>query len=561
MTKGTRRGLKGRLEAASSGAIMIQGTCSDAGKSTLVAGLCRIALQRGFKVAPFKPQNMSNNAAACSEGGEIGRAQAMQAKAAGIAPSVDMNPVLLKPQSDRTSQVVLQGKALTTLQAADYMRTRAGLLERVMESFERLRRAFDLVIVEGAGSAAEINLRTGDIANMGFARRARLPVCLLGDIDRGGVIAAVVGTRKVLDPADAALITRFAINRFRGDPALFDEGVREMERRTGWPCAGVIPWLDAARRLPQEDAVIDEAIAYPGASDRGSIPVPKRSCRDRVRIAVPLLSRIANFDDFDPLRLEPAVDFAFVPPGRPLPRHADVVILPGTKSTIGDLAFLRAQGWDHDLIAHARSGGRVLGLCGGYQMLGRRVCDPEGIDGSPGEVQGLGLLDIETVMGAEKSVCQVVGKCARSGVILRAYEIHVGVASGPDTRRPFARLMLGLARGGRGRRQSKAQVADRPEGAVSADGRIEGTHLHGLFAGDTFRSSWLSRVGSAALSSLAWEAQMESALDALAAHIERSLDVDALFDDAFGVHPARCGPQSIPASETIEEAIEETIEK
>ena len=535
MTRGSRRGLKRGSGAISSGAVMIQGTCSDAGKSTLVAGLCRIALQRGLKVAPFKPQNMSNNAAACSEGGEIGRAQATQAKAAGIAPSVDMNPVLLKPQSDRTSQVVLQGKALTTLQAADYMRTRGGLLEPVMESFERLRRRFDLVIVEGAGSAAEINLRAGDIANMGFARRARIPVCLLGDIDRGGVIAAVVGTRAVLDPEDAALITRFVINRFRGDPALFDEGVREMERRTGWPCAGVIPWIDAARRLPQEDAVISEAIASGCASNRVPITTPKRSCRDRIRIVAPLLSRIANFDDFDPLRSEPAVDFAFVPPGRPLPRHVDVVILPGTKSTLGDLAFLRTQGWDHDLIAHARSGGRVLGLCGGYQMLGRRVRDPEGVDGSPGEAEGLGLLDIETVMGAEKSVCQVVGKCARSGVILRAYEIHVGATSGPDTLRPFARLTPGRGQGDRRPGQSKALVVDRPEGAVSADGRIEGTHLHGLFVGDTFRSSWLSRVGSAAVSSLAWEARMESALDALAAHIERSLDVDALFDDAWNM--------------------------
>ncbi|MBF2758709.1 MAG: cobyric acid synthase [Ectothiorhodospiraceae bacterium AqS1] len=532
---------------------MIQGTCSDAGKSTLVAGLCRIALQRGLKVAPFKPQNMSNNAAVCPEGGEIGRAQAMQAKAAGIAPSVDMNPVLLKPQSDRISQVVLQGRALTALQAADYMRTREGLLEPVMESFERLRRRFDLVIVEGAGSASEINLRAGDIANMGFARRARIPVCLLGDIDRGGVIAAVVGTKEVLDAEDAALITRFAINRFRGDPALFDDGVLEMERRTGWPCAGVIPWIDAARRLPQEDAVIFEAID--GSAGIDPIPHPKRAGRDRIRIVVPLLSRIANFDDFDPLRSEPAVDFAFIPPGRPLPRQADVVILPGTKSTIGDLAFLRAQGWDHDLIAHARSGGRVLGLCGGYQMLGRRVRDPQGVDGSPGEAKGLGLLDIETVMGEEKSVCQVVGKCARSGVILRAYEIHVGSATGPDTRRPFARLIPGRTGVEGGRRHCRAQVEERPEGAVSADGRIEGTHLHGLFAGDTFRAAWLSRVGSAALSSLAWEAQMESALDALAAHIERSLDVDALFDDAFSAPLAGCEGRSNAASRAVEEAL------
>ncbi len=518
---------------------MIQGTCSDAGKSTLVAGLCRLALQRGLKVAPFKPQNMSNNAAACGDGKEIGRAQAMQAKAAGIAPSVDMNPVLLKPQSDRVSQVVVQGKALTTLQAAQYMQARERLLEPVMESFERLRRQFDLVIVEGAGSAAETNLRAGDIANMGFARRAQVPVCLLGDIDRGGVIAALVGTREVLDPEDAALITRFAVNRFRGDPALFDAGVREIEARTGWPCAGVIPWLEAARRLPQEDAVILEAGASPCA-DQGDRAVFERSSGERLRIVAPLFSRIANFDDFDPLRMEPAVDFAFVPPGRPLPRNADVVILPGTKSTLGELAFMRTQGWDHDLIAHARSGGRVLGLCGGYQMLGRRVCDPDGVDGAPGEAPGLGLLDIETTMGAEKSVGQVVGKCARSGAILRAYEIHVGATVGPDTLRPFARLMPLRERDSRGRCSSKMLVADRPEGAVSADGLIEGTYMHGLFAGDAFRTNWLSRSGKGVSSAFAWEAQVESALDALAAHIERSFDVDALLDDAYRARLARC---------------------
>ena len=284
------------------GALMIQGTGSDVGKSTIVAGLCRVARRRGLSVAPFKPQNMSNNAAACPGGGEIGRAQALQARAAGIAPTVDMNPVLLKPQSDRTSQVVVHGRAVSTLEAADYLARRDRLLAPVLESFERLAGAFDLVIVEGAGSAAETNLRERDIANMGFARRAGVPVCLLADIDRGGVIAAVVGTRAVLAPADAAMVTSFAINKFRGDPALFDDGVRDIERRTGWPCRGVIPWLDAARRLPAEDAVV---LDRPGAGPAGA-------AGRRVRIVAPRLSRIANFDDVDPLRMEPAVDFAFV---------------------------------------------------------------------------------------------------------------------------------------------------------------------------------------------------------------------------------------------------------
>ena len=333
---------------------------------------------------------MSNNAAACPGGGEIGRAQALQARAAGLEPTVDMNPVLLKPQSDRTSQVVVHGRAVSTLAGADYLARRDRLLAPVLESFERLAGAFDLVLVEGAGSAAETNLRERDIANMGFARRAGVPVCLLADIDRGGVIASVVGTRAVLDRADAAMITSFAINKLRGDPALFDDGVREIERHTGWPCRGVIPWLEPARRLPPEDAVVlDDRTGPPAAGPAGG----------RIRIVAPRLSRIANFDDADPLRMEPGVDFAFIAPGTALPRDADVVVLPGTKSTLGDLAFLRAQGWDHDVIAHARAGGRVLGLCGGYQMLGRRVRDPDGVDGPAGEAPGLGLLDVETVMG------------------------------------------------------------------------------------------------------------------------------------------------------------------
>ena len=485
-----------------SGALMIQGTCSDAGKSTVVAGLCRLAHRRGLSVAPFKPQNMSNNAAACPGGGEIGRAQALQARAAGLAPAVDMNPVLLKPQSDRTSQVVVHGRATSTLSAAEYMARRDRLMVPVMESFERLAGAFDLVLVEGAGSAAETNLRARDIANMGFARRAGVPVCLLADIDRGGVIAAVAGTKAVLHPSDAAMIRSFAINKLRGDPALFDDGVRDIVRHTAWPCRGVIPWLEAARRLPREDA----------ATLDGSTATPAPSQHERVRIAAPLLSRIANFDDVDPLRMEPSVDFAFVPAGTPLPSDTDVVLLLGTKSTLGDLAFLRAQGWDHDVIAHARAGGRVLGLCGGYQMLGRRVRDPQGVDGPAGEAPGLGLLDVETTMGGEKSVHPVRGTCARSGTPLSGYEIHMGATTGADAARPFA------------------WIGGDPDGAVSADGRIEGCYVHGLFAGDAFRSQWLEGVRGGAASTLAYESALERALDALADGLEAALDVDALFD-------------------------------
>ena len=491
------------------GALMIQGTGSDAGKSTVVAGLCRIARRRGLSVAPFKPQNMSNNAAACPGGGEIGRAQALQARAAGVVPTVDMNPVLLKPQSDRASQLVVHGRAVSTLEAAGYLARRDRLLAPVMESFGRLAGAFDLVVVEGAGSTAETNLRDRDIANMGFARRAEAPVCLLADIDRGGVIAAVAGTRAVLDPADAAMITSFAINKFRGDPALFADGVRELERRTGWPCRGVVPWLDAAGRLPPEDAaVLDRPPGERRAAGAGA------EAGERVRIVAPRLSRIANFDDLDPLRLEPAVDFAFVPPGAPLPRDADVVVLPGTKSTLGDLAFLRSQGWDHDVIAHARSGGRVIGLCGGYQMLGRRVRDPDGVDGPAGEAPGLALLDVETVMAGEKSVRPVAGICARSGAALSGYEIHMGATTGPDTVRPFAYL---------------ADGPDGPDGAVSADGRVEGSYVHGLFAGDEFRARWLEGVRAGTSSALAYEPAVEQALDELADGLEAALDVEALF--------------------------------
>ncbi|MEM8712675.1 MAG: cobyric acid synthase [Planctomycetota bacterium] len=493
-------------------ALMLQGTGSDVGKSVLVAALCRSARRRGLRVAPFKPQNMSNNAAACPGGGEIGRAQALQAMAAGEAIQVDFNPVLLKPQSDRLAQVVVHGRAVATVEAREYFASPHRLLDAVMESFGRLQSAYDLVIVEGAGSPAEINLRARDIANMGFARHADVPVCLVGDIDKGGVIASLVGTQAVLDPDDAAMIRGFLVNKFRGDPTLFTDGVTAIEERTGWPCFGVVPWLHALQRLPSEDGVALESPEPPVRQGEGT-----DVALQPLRIAAPMLSRMANFDDADPLRVEPGVAFEWVKPGQPIPRDADAVILFGTKSTVGDLEFMRAQGWDVDLMAHARTGGRVLGICGGYQLLGKRIHDPDGVDGEPGTVEGLGLLDVETRMRADKEVAQVVGRCAASAAAVAGYEIHVGETTGPDTVRPMFYL---------------EETADgrpaRHDGARSAGGRIEGGYVHGAFTSDGFRAEWLRRAGGSPDPSLHHGASVEAALDELCDGFEEAVNVEQL---------------------------------
>ena len=354
---------------------MLQGTGSDVGKSLLVAGLCRAYTRRGLRVRPFKPQNMSNNAAVTADGGEIGRAQALQARACGVPASCDMNPVLLKPQTDAGSQLVVQGEVWGNARAREYYRLKSRLLPRILESFERLGRDADLVLVEGAGSAAEVNLRAGDVANMGFAEAADVAVALVGDIDRGGIIASLVGTMALLSSSERARVTAYVVNRFRGDVRLFDSGIEVIGRKTGLPCLGVVPWFERAGRLPAEDSV---------AVGRNTQPRPGAA----LRIAVPVLSRIANFDDLDPLVAEPGVEVQFVEPGRALPGDADLVVLPGSKATIGDMRFLRSQGWDVDLHAHLRRGGWLLGLCGGYQMLGRTIRDPDGIEGEPGRRAG-----------------------------------------------------------------------------------------------------------------------------------------------------------------------------
>ena len=474
-------------------ALMIQATGSNAGKSTIVAGLARALVRRGLKVAPFKPQNMSNNAAVAIEGGEIGRAQAVQAQAARLAPSVHMNPVLLKPETDTGAQIIVHGKRWDTLRAKNYLEKKAALLPAVLQSFAHLAREADIVLVEGAGSPAEINLRTGDIANMGFAAAANVPVVMLGDIDRGGVIASLAGTHLVLEPDELVRIHGYIINKFRGDVGLFDQGLAAITRLTGWSSLGVVPWLPQAAWLPAEDAV-DLDRAHSSSSPHV--------------IAVPVLARIANFDDLDPLGMEPGVKLLFVTPGEPIPAEADVIILPGSKSTIGDLAFLRAQGWDIDIKAHVRRGGHVLGLCGGYQMLGRTIDDPEGVDGRAGTVDGLGLLDVATVMTADKSTTLVSGTHCGSGATFEGYEIHLGRSEGPDCARPLL------------------DVGGRADGASSADGRVQGTYVHGLFTGDAFRKAWLGRLGIA--SSLAYRARIESALEALADHLETHLDIEQI---------------------------------
>lgn len=474
-------------------ALMIQGAGSNVGKSLIAAGLCRAARLRGLRVAPFKPQNMSNNAAVTADGGEIGRAQALQALACGREPITDMNPILLKPESETGSQVIVQGRRVATVKARAYSELKPSLLPAVLESFNRLKADADIVIVEGAGSPAEVNLRPRDIANMGFARAGNVPVILAGDIDRGGVIAQIIGTQAVLDPADAAMISGFLINKFRGDPSLFDDGYRFIEERSGWRGFGVIPYFLDAVKLPAEDA-LDLRV-----SSRG----------EGLHIAVPVLSRIANFDDLDPLAQEPGVRLSMIAAGLPLPGDCDLVILPGSKSTCADLVYLRAQGWDFDLQAHVRRGGRVLGICGGYQMLGRAIHDPEGVEGTPGSVEGLGLLDIETVMTADKQLARTQARHAASDTIIDAYEIHIGRTDGPDRKRPFA------------------FVDGRPEGASSHDGRILGSYLHGMFATDDFRRAFLSALG-AAPASYAYGAAVDATLDALARHLETHLDIDGL---------------------------------
>jgi len=476
-------------------ALMLQGTGSNVGKSLLVAGLCRLFRNRDLKVMPFKPQNMSNNAAVTADGGEIGRAQALQAKAAGACASVHMNPVLLKPQTEIGAQVVVQGSVFGACQAKDYHQLKPELMKYVLESYHHLRSSADLVLVEGAGSPAEVNLRAGDIANMGFAEAADLPVILVGDIDRGGVIASLVGTHTLLQPSEKARLKAYIVNKFRGDPSLFDDAHAIIEQHTGMRSLGVLPWFGGAAKLPAED-ILD-------LPNNGEMP-------GSIKIAVPRWPRLSNFDDLDPLAAEPDVSVVFIEPTEPLPCDADLIVLPGSKSTLADLAAFREQGWDVDLHAHIRRGGMVLGLCGGFQMLGRRVADPDGIEGPPSDAIGLGWFDMETVLTGEKTLLESSGVVCETGLSIRGYEMHIGRSTGPALDRPFLKL------------------EGRPEGAVSEDGQIIGCYVHGLFADDTFRQDFLRQLGTRIAASVAYERQVETTLDQLAEHLEHHLDMDSL---------------------------------
>ena len=462
----------------------------------LVAGLCRAAKRRGLAVAPFKPQNMSNNAAVTMDGGEIGRAQALQALACGVLPHTDMNPVLLKPESEVGSQVVVQGQRIATVKAREYAKLKPTLMVSVLESFKRLKSQYDLVIVEGAGSPAEINLRVGDIANMGFAEAANVPVILCGDIDRGGVIAQVVGTQAVMDSDDNGRVVGFMINKFRGDPSLFDDGYEMISDHTGWRGFGVVPWFKDAWRLPAEDALDISSGPQDGT----------------FKVVCLTLSRIANFDDMDPLAQEPNISLVMLKAGEVLPGDADLVIVPGSKSTRGDLAYLRAQGWDVDLAAHHRRGGHVLGICGGYQMLGQVISDPDGIEGTAGDSAGLGLLDVVTQMTGDKRLTSVHAMHVDTELPFEGYEIHIGRTEGPDNARPFA------------------HVDGQPEGAQSSDGRVMGSYLHGMFSNDAWRGAFLNSLGVTASGS--YSSSVEQALDDLADHVETFLDVEGILQAA-----------------------------
>lgn len=482
--------------------LMIQGTTSDAGKSTVVAALCRWLARQGVAVAPFKPQNMALNSAVTVDGGEIGRSTALQALACGLEPHSDMNPVLLKPQSDRGAQVILRGRVHGNMDALDYHGFKAEARKSVMAAWRALGERYDVIIAEGAGSPAEINLRANDIANMGFAEAADCPVLLVGDIDRGGVFAQLVGTLELVSACERQRIAGFVINRFRGDPALLESGLRWLEERTGKPVVGVLSHLNGLL-LDAEDSV---------ALAGNSVGLAGIGGREGLKVVVPRLPRISNHNDFDPLRLHPGVDLSFVGEGGAIP-PADVIILPGSKNTRHDLEWLKARGWPEAIQRHLRYGGQLFGICGGFQMLGETVADPDGLESAPGQTQALGLLPMQTRMVAGKQLREVTGRLQLRGrkAIIQGYHMHNGVTTG-------AALQLPLI-----------DLDGRPEGAVSPDGQVMGTYVHGIFdrpdACETLLSAWGFAGAQRAVD---YQQHRLTQLDRLADHLEKELDTDWL---------------------------------
>jgi adenosylcobyric acid synthase len=469
---------------------MIQGCTSDAGKSALVTGICRVLYRRGRSVAPFKPQNMALNSAVTADGGEIGRAQAVQAQACGLDPRTDMNPVLLKPNTDVGAQVIVHGRAIGNMDARRYHEFKPQLLAAVMESHVRLSKEYEVVVVEGAGSPAEINLRDNDIANMGFAEAVDCPVVIVADIDRGGVFAHLVGTLELLSVSEQARVQGFVINRFRGDIGLLQPGLDWLERRTGKPVLGVLPYLHGLH-LEAEDGL-------------GKLSFEAQA-KEPLRVVVPLLPRISNHTDFDPLRLHPDVDLRFAAAGEAIP-SADLIILPGSKNVRGDLAWLREKGWEEVIFRHLRYGGRVVGICGGFQMLGQRIRDPLGLEARAGESTGFGLLDMETELKQEKQLRRVSGKLVLADARVRGYEIHAGVSVGPALSRPVARLENG------------------DDGAISADGRILGTYVHGLFDRREACDALLRWAGLEAPATQDYDALREAGIERMADAVDKHLD-------------------------------------
>lgn len=477
--------------------IMFQGTGSSVGKSLIVAGLCRLFYRKGISVAPFKPQNMSNNAAATIEGKEIGRAQALQAIASNIEPSSLNNPILLKPQNDSGSQLIINGEYQETVSGSDYQKLKGRLIKFVIDSYNTLSSNHDLILVEGAGSPAEINLRKGDIANMGFATELGIPTLIIGDIDRGGVIASIVGTNVILSEKDKNNIVGFIINKFRGDASLFENGIQEIQKRTSWDFYGLVPFYNDACYLPAEDS-----------HDLDKVLINSIDPSHNINIAIPIMNKISNFDDLDPLRIQKNINLVFIRPNEALPEDTDIVLLIGSKSTIKDMLELKANGWDKQIINCHKKGGIIIGLCGGYQMLGKMIHDPEKIESSQSKCQGLGLLDITTIMKKDKIVNKVSGRHIQTDSSINGYEIHLGQTEGPDCSQPLFYLN------------------GRFDGATSMDKRVYGTYLHGFFHNKEL-IQWLYRllnkeIGNSQI--IDYEKHLNKNLDNLSDHLEKCID-------------------------------------